>query len=289
MRIFIIGFGDIGRRVALLERKNGNEVTALARNPQEMEGISTLRADLDHPATLRDLPGGNRLIYYFAPPPAEGTVDRRMQNWLDSLSPGDPPRKIIYISTTGVYGDQRGGRVDEATPPAPRTARAKRRLDAERRLQRWSGERDVPLVILRVGGIYSRERLPIEGIRRRRPVLRREESPFSNRIHADDLARVCVAAGHRRTESTLYNVTDGQQSTMTDYFHAVADALGLPRCPEITREEAENRLSPAMLSYLDESRRVDNGKMLRELGITLRHPDLRHGLAETCSSRRGTP
>jgi len=235
LRIFIIGFGDIGRRVALLERKNGNEVTALARNPQEMEGISTLRADLDHPATLRDLPGGNRLIYYFAPPPAEGTVDRRMQNWLDSLSPGDPPRKIIYISTTGVYGDQRGGRVDEATPPAPRTARAKRRLDAERRLQRWSGERDVPLVILRVGGIYSRERLPIEGIRRRRPVLRR------------------------------------------------------PRCPEITREEAENRLSPAMLSYLDESRRVDNGKMLRELGITLRHPDLRHGLAETCSSRRGTP
>jgi len=282
LRVLIIGFGDIGRRVALLERQNGSEVTALARNPRQMEGISTLRADLDHPATLRDLPAGNCLIYYFAPPPAEGTVDRRMQNWLDSLSPEDPPRKIIYISTTGVYGDQRGSRVDEATPPAPRTARARRRLDAEQRLQRWSGERGVPVVILRVGGIYSRERLPVTAIRQRRPVLRQSESPFSNRIHADDLAHVCVAAGHRRTESTLYNVTDGQQSTMTDYFHAVADALGLPRCPEITREEAEKRLSPTMLSYLDESRRVDNGKMLRELGVTLRYRDLCSGLRKDC-------
>ncbi len=281
MNILIIGYGDIGRRVARLELKNGSDVMALARNPAPMEGVRFIRADLDHPSTLTDLSTDEGLVYYFAPPPPRGAEDSRMRNWLKRLTSGSLPRKMVYISTTGVYGDRRGGWVDEATPPNPRTDRARRRLDAERRLTRWSEEHGIPVVILRVGGIYSRERLPVERIRQHRPVLRPEEAPFSNRIHADDLALVCVTASHHRNTDagvTIYNVTDGQQSTMTDYFHAAADALGLPRCPEITRAEAEQRLSPAMLSYLNESRRVDNHKMLRELGIRLRYPNLASGL-----------
>ncbi len=279
MKILIVGHGDIGQRVARLELQHGSEVTALSRTPAPMNGLHVVPADLDRPSTLDAISCKGRLVYYFAPPPRKGTDDPRMANWLETLTPDNLPLKIVYISTTGVYGDQCGKWVDEATPPNPRTDRARRRLNAERRLTRWAEKAGVPGVILRVGGIYSRERLPVERIRQRHPVLRPEESPYSNRIHADDLARVCLAAArHRHTGVILYNVTDGQESTMTDYFHAVADALGLPRCPEISRAEAVRRISPAMRSYLDESRRIDNRKMLKELGITLRHPDLSSGL-----------
>ncbi len=292
MNILIIGYGDIGQRVARLERQNGSDVVALARDPAPMHGIRIIRANLDRPSTLADLPGNERLIYYFAPPPPRGTEDQRMRNWLKNLVSGSLPRKIVYISTTGVYGDQCGGWVNETTPPTPKTDRARRRLDAERQLTHWSAEYGIPVVILRVGGIYSQERLPVERIRQRRPVLRPEEAPFSNRIHADDLARVCITASrHQHTDAgvTIYNVTDGQQSTMTDYFHAAADALGLPRCPEITRAEAEQRLSPAMLSYLNESRRIDNHKMLRELGVRLQYPDLASGLTAVHHEENASP
>jgi len=282
LNIFIIGFGDIGRRVAQLELQTGSGVTALVRTPNQLQGIRFVPGDLDQPETLKGLPTRNSLLYYFAPPMPNGTTDQRMRNWLFGLTPGNLPHKVIYISTTGVYGDHSGAWVDETTPPRPNTARAKRRLDAEQRLNNWSETCNIPVVILRVGGIYSLERLPVEAIRQLRPVLRREEASFSNRIHADDLARVCVAAAHTRhpAGTTIYNASDGRGSTMTDYFHAIADAFGLPRCPEISRAEAEKRLSPAMLSYLNESRRIDNRKMLSELQITLGYPDITHALEE---------
>jgi len=286
LNIFIIGFGDIGQRVARLERQEGRKTTALTRTPKQLPDILFVPGDLDHPETLKKLPTGNRLVCYFAPPAAEGTTDQRMQNWLASLKPDSLPQKIIYISTTGIYGNQDGAWVDENTPPKPQTARAKRRLDVEQKLKRWSRTHNIPVVILRVAGIYSPEQLPVEAIRQRRPVLRPSEAPCSNRIHADDLARVCFAAAHHHTGTgvTIYNATDGQASTMTDYFHTIADTLGLPRCPEVTREEAEKLLSPTMLSYLNESRRIDNDKMLQELGITLRYPDLAAGLAALTES-----
>ncbi len=281
MNIFIIGFGDIGRRVAKLELQKGSEITALTRTPKQLQDIWLIQGDLDQPETLIKLPTKNSMLYYFAPPAAKGISDQRMQNWLDSLTPENLPQKIIYISTTGVYGDQRSARVDENTPPQPQTARAKRRLDAEQKLNQWSKIHNIPAVILRVAGIYSRERLPVDAVRQRRPVLHPDEAPCSNRIHADDLARVCIAASRHQTATTIYNVTDGQISTMTDYYHGIADAFGLPRCPEITRAQAQQQLSPAMLSYLDESRRIDNHKMLEELDVTLTYPNLASGLAAT--------
>ncbi len=279
MKIVIVGFGDIGRRVAKLELKNGNEVTALNRKPKRWPPVRSIKGDLDRPETLEKMPLTGSLVYYFAPPPASGTSDWRMRNWLDSLIPGHLPATVVYISTTGVYGDRGGAWVDEDTLPRPRTDRAKRRLDAEERLQQWSAVHAVPVTILRVAGIYSRDRLPIESIRRSRPVLRPEEAPYSNRIHADDLAAIGIAASRHRSGTAIYNVTDGQVSTMTDYYHCIADTFGLPRCPEITRQQAERELSPSMLSYLDESRRVDSGKVSRELGIRLQYPDLATGLA----------
>ncbi len=281
--LLIIGCGDVGSRVAAIYRERGRPVNALTRNEATAEmlsaqGIATFLGDLDQPDTLPALPGKDSLIFYFAPPPMQGEGDPRLRALLNRIRHEELPRKIIYISTSGVYGDCRGAWVTEDTPPQPSTDRARRRLAAETTLHDWEQTHGVPVVILRVGGIYGPGRLPLERIRKGTPVLREQECGYTNRIHADDLAAVCVAAAERG--HGIYNVSDGHPGTMSDYFNQVADRYGLPRPPQIGMAEAKTRLSAEMLSYLEESRRLDNGKMLRELAVSLRYPSLNQGLAD---------
>ncbi len=277
--MFIIGLGRLGKCLARHLLASGEQVMALVRQESECTGVTMILGDLDYPETLVGLPLKNRRVYYFAPPSNSGVCDTRMRHWLAGLAPEHLPEKIVYISTTGVYGDCQGRWVNEKTPPQPETDRSKRRLDAENVLRLWGMKNRVPIVVLRVSGIYGIDRLPVESIRNGCPVLRIEEAPFSNRIHEDDLLQVCLAAMDCGLAGAIYNVSDGQQTNMTDYFFAVADALGLPRPPEVGRIDAESQISPAMRSYLKESRRIDNRKMLNELRVVLRYPDLSQGLA----------
>lgn len=283
-RVFIVGCGDIGRRVARLWREDGAAVCALARSTasarrQEGLGIVPVRGDLDRPSSLSGLPTRGSLLYYLAPPPDAGDTDPRMRAFLSRIPSGEDPDKIVYMSTTGVYGDLGGGVATEETPPSPGTSRGKRRLDAESALLAWGRERSVPAVILRVAGIYGPGRLPIEKVRKGTPVPAENDSPFTNRIHSEDLARICVAAGRRGKGGAVYNVSDGHPGTITQYYNAVADLLGVRRPPAVTMAEARKALDKAMLSYLGESKRVDNRKMLQELGVELLYPDLETGLA----------
>ena len=289
--VLITGCGDIGERVAGLERSAGRRVTGLIRSEASARrlraaGIQPLMADLDVSASLRDLPVKNALIYYFAPPPGKGVTDPRMETFVSILDSSELPKRVVLISTTGVYGDCRGEWVTEDRPPNPQADRAKRRLAAETVLRRWSEKNSVPIVILRVPGIYGRGYLPEERLRARDPVLHEEESPFSNRIHADDLARACFIAGHHANPGTLYNVSDGHPTTMTDFFYRVADAFGIPHPPAITLEQARRRLGAEMLFYLAESKRIDNRRMREELGVELIYPDLATGLP-SCFDRCG--
>ncbi len=282
--IFIVGCGDIGRRVAARWQQRGIPVRGMVRQQHsasllQKQGITPVVANLDHPATLSVRPRGNTLLYYFAPPPASGREDTRMRHWLASLDPQQLPSRMVLISTSGVYGDRQGALVNEETPPNPQVDRAWRRLDAEQQLRRFGRQHRLAVVILRVGGIYAADRLPVKRIEKGVPVLHERLAPHTNRIHAEDLARVCVEAGRRGRADTVYNVSDGDESNMTAYFNTVADFLGLPRPPALGWEEAENRLSAGMLSYLRESRRLDNRRMLQEFGITLKYPDLQSGLA----------
>ena len=283
-RVLIVGCGDIGRRVARLWREEGFPVCALARSSQsarrlEVLGITPVAGDLDEPESLAGLPTKGALAYYLAPPPGRGETDPRMRAFLECIPPGEEPETIVYMSTTAVYGDLRGGWATEETPPSPSAARGMRRLDAENALLAWGRQGSVPVVILRVAGIYGPGRLPIEKVREGAPVLAGNDSPFSNRIHSEDLARVCVAAARRGTGGAVYNVSDGQPGTIAQYYCAVADLLGVPRPPTMTMAEARRVMSQAMLSYLSESKRVDNRKMREELGVTLLHPTLETGLA----------
>jgi len=283
-RVLIVGCGDIGCRVARLERLGGaQQVIGVARSGVAAtrlaaQGVELLQCDLDVARSLIQLPTHNALIYYFAPPPAQGATDSRIAAFLGAIHDDHQPQRIVLISTSGVYGNCHGAWIDETAPTNPQSERAWRRLDGEITLRSWSQQRAISSVVLRVAGIYGPQRLPIARIRQEVPVLREAEAPFSNRIHADDLARVCFAAAHKEVPAPIYNASDGNPTTMTDYFNRVADLLGLPRPPAITLLQAQQQLSPAMLSYLAESKRLDNRLMVHGLGVQPDYPDLASGL-----------
>jgi nucleoside-diphosphate-sugar epimerase len=195
-----------------------------------------------------------------------------------SIAPGEEPEKLVYLSTSGVYGGLAGEMISEETEPCPQTSRGKRRLHGERQFAAWGRERGVAVVLLRVAAIYALDRLPVSQLKSGQPVLREEEALPSNRIHADDLSRICLAALDRGRDGDIFNVSDGSPGTMTDYFNAAADRLGLPRPAQVTMEQARLTMTPLMISYFSESRLLDNRRMLKELGITLLYPDLEAGL-----------
>jgi len=282
--VLIVGCGAIGQRVAALLPASRFDVTGVVRSDESRErlataGVSAVCLDLDRlePGIDRECQSAD--IFYFAPPSPAGQQDLRMRAFLGTLQDAMPVRRIVYISTSAVYGDCQGAWITETQPINPATPRGHRRLDAEQQLLAWCQAHATQWVILRVPGIYGPGKLPLERLRKGTPVLREEDSPYTNRIHADDLAVICVAAMHGPVANTVYNVSDGHPSNMTDYFFRVADAAGLPRPPEVSREEAQAVMSPGMLSFLQDSRRMDNSKLLRDLGVELQYPDLAAGLA----------
>jgi nucleoside-diphosphate-sugar epimerase len=275
--VLIVGCGYIGRRVAALLQAQQCGVAGMVRSPDSVAELSALDidgicADLDSgvPAVAADE------IFYFAPPPRSGDRDTRMSRFLGAITA--PPRRIVYISTSAVYGDCNGAWITEQQPVNPTTDRGRRRLDAERQLTAWAEQHDTQWLVLRVPGIYGPDKLPLARLRRRLPVLREADSPWTNRIHGDDLAAICVAAMQSVHANTVYNVSDGHPGNMTDYFFRVADAAGLARPDEVSPVEAETVLSAGMLSFLNDSRRMRNDKLLRELDIELQYPDLSAGL-----------
>ena len=287
--VLIVGCGAIGRRVATLLSPGRYDVTGIVRSHESVESLakSAVRAvniDLDRPdpGMEHTLSQGchDGDIFYFAPPPPAGEQDTRMQAFLGGLPGRTGVRRIVYISTSAVYGDCHGAWITESQPLNPTTPRGQRRLDAERQLRDWCRTHAVQWIILRVPGIYGPGKLPLARLRKGTPVLREADAPYTNRIHADDLAAICVAAMHSSIANTVYNVSDGHPGNMTDYFFRVADAAGLPRPPEVSREEAQTVLSAGMLSFLQDSRRMDNSKLLNELGIQLQYPNLDAGLAD---------
>ena len=292
--IVIVGCGDIGKRVAKIWKNRGKSVFGVARSEENLNSlrqqhIHTISADLDDLASLSEFSGKltkNSLLYYFAPPPAKGVEDPRMQNFLQSLDPNNLPQHIVYISTSGVYGDHQGQSINEETLANPQVDRAKRRYHAEQLLLEYGIEHvSTSMTILRVGGIYGPGRLPLQRLKDQIPMLHENLSPQTNRIHADDLAQVCVAAANDFAAGEIYNVSDGSNSNMTEYFNTIADFCDLPRPPLVDWAEAEKSISKGMLSYLKESRHMDNSKMMSDLGIKLKYPTLKEGL-ESCFNNK---
>ena len=287
MNVLIIGCGDTGERLARLHEAAGDTVRATTRSAERHNKLQTLQQapellDLDHPPGNVQLTEAD-ILYMLVPPGGNGSHDPRMATLLQLIEQVGLPRRFVYISTTGVYGDCSGDWVTEASPRQPHSQRAWRRAAAEQQLEIWATRMAVELVILRVPGIYGPGRLPLARLERGDPVLHADEAPWSNRIHIEDLAAACALVGTHPEANGVYNVTDGRPTTMTDYFNQVADACGLTRPPQISRAEAEERFSANMLSFLNESRRIDSSRLRKELGMQLKYPDLASGLEASLS------
>lgn len=283
--LLIVGCGDIGLRVARLLRGRWRllALTSSAARCAELRaaGVLPLLGDLDVPATLARLAGVADAVLHLAPPAAAGPTDTRTAHLLQALARKRRVRRIVYGSTSGVYGDCGGARFDETRPLRPATERAQRRADAEQRL-RWYGRAlGARVTLLRIPGIYAGDRAgghPRERLARGTPVLAAGHDPFTNHIHADDLARACVAALHRGAPQRAVHVSDDSELRMGDFFDIAADLEGLPRPRRVTPEQARAELSPMQLSFLGESRRLINTRLKRELRLRLRYPTVMQGL-----------
>lgn len=295
-RLLIVGCGDVGQRVARQLQAPGAaaprlRVLALTSSPDRVEGlraqgITPLLGNLDNAATLRRLSGVATRVMHLAPPPGEGAGsgswwrDPRTVALARALRLRSLPVSLVYASTSGVYGDCQGALVPETRALAPATPRAQRRVNAERAV-RHLGRAGVRASILRIPGIYAPDRAggtPEARLRKGTPVLVAEDDVYTNHIHADDLARACLRALWKGRPQRIYNVSDQSHLKMGDYFDLAADLYGLPRPPRLPRSTAQNELPVVLLSFMSESRRLDNRRMLQELGLRLRYPTVAEGL-----------
>lgn len=269
----VVGTGYVGRRV--VERAAKGTVVGLSRSADPVLPMLE-RYDLDTGGPLPlELPARYRVLYT-VPPAESGEADPRLEALLERLDP--PPAAFVYISTTGVYGDRGGARVDESVPVRPETDRARRRVAAETRLAAWSSGHGVRPVVLRAPGIYGPGRLALDRLRAGEPVLREADAGPGNRIHVDDLVRCCMAALGNEEAQGIFNVGDGDHRSAAWFAAEVARQAGLPAPPMISFTEAERQFSPMRMSFLRESRRIDTTRMRRVLGVTPRYANAEDGI-----------
>lgn len=287
MRTVIFGCGDVGRRIVSQLVKidvKANTIVGLVNSIASQRKAAQLNVD----ANMIDLDMAlyNEIncchqanVYYTIAPQKSGVEDLRTNAALAVFESNDiTPTKVVLISTTGVYGDCDGEWVNESSETRPQTDRGKRRLSSERQWLEWGAKNKVAVSILRAPGIYANSRIPKSRIEKRIPVVSENECGFTNRIHADDLARACITAMQKAEHGAIYNATDGKPGKISEYLQAAAKVLELPALPEISMQQAQQELSSGMLSYLSESRKISNQKLLTELEFELLYPDFREGL-----------
>jgi nucleoside-diphosphate-sugar epimerase len=284
-RLLIVGCGDVGLRVAqvLPNRVRVLALTSSANRTAELRarGITPLRGNLDDRRSLQRLAGLAHRVLHLAPPPGEGWRDPRTLALIRVLRQGTAPGSLVYGSTSGVYGDCQGAIATETRATNPDTPRARRRIDAESSVRFLGRSAGVRSSILRIPGIYAPDRVggtPRARLEKGTPVLRAEDDVYTNHIHADDLARACIAALWHGQPQRVYNANDDTTLKMGDYFDLAADLYGLPRPPRIGRDAAPSQLPLMLLSFMSESRRLDNTRLTCELGLRLRYPTVETGL-----------
>ena len=284
-RVLLVGCGDVGLRVAgLLRGRVGLlALTSSASRLAELRvsGITPLLGNLDQLASLKHLAGLATRVIHLAPPPGAGWQDPRTQVLLQVLRRCALPQSLVYGSTSGVYGDCQAQIAIETRAVNAGTERALRRIDAENAVRRYGLVTAVRSSILRIPGIYAPDRIggtPRERLQKGTPVLQASDDVYTNHIHADDLARACVAALWRGKPQRVYNVNDDTCLKMGDYVDLAADLYGLPRPPRVSRSAAKAQLSAMLLSFMSESRCMDNTRLKSELRLRLMYPTVLEGL-----------
>lgn len=292
--LVVIGCGDVGLRLIAqrIGRPDRLRIIATARRADQLEAIRRLGAlpfacNLDDRHSLFRLAALSNQLIHLAPPPSDGPDDRRTRLLTALYGQSATRRRIChqplarwaYISTTGVYGDCQGAEIDETHPLRPSNLRSARRIAAEQTLRDFGRRTGAQLALLRAPGIYAENRLPVERLKQGQPALVPEEDVYTNHIHADDLAQAAWVALRRARGGRAFNICDDTDLKMGDYFDTIADALQLPRPPRMSRGEVAARVSPMMLSFMSDSRRLSNLRMKRELRLRLKVPHVQALLA----------
>lgn len=183
---------------------------------------------------------------------------------------------IGYLSTIGVYGDQNGTWIDEATPTAPTNARTRQRVEIEEAWLQLGRDSGKPVQIFRLSGIYGPGRNAITKLRAGTANRLIKPGQVFNRIHVDDIAGVLMASLAQPRQGAIYNVTDDEPGPPQDVITLAAELTGLTPPPEVPFEQA--KLSPMAASFYGESKRVSNALVKREFGYAFRYPTYREAL-----------
>ena len=277
-RILIVGCGDVGQRMLPILVKSFKVFVLTSQTEKfhlfRQAGAIPILGNLDDQQTLSRLSQIATTVIHLAPPNPSGVEDLRTKALIQVLSKGGRVQRFIYISTTGVYGDCEGRQISELTPARPQNLRAVRRVDAEKRLRAWASLQGISVVILRVPGIYAGNRLPLERLQKGTPALIAQDDVYTNHIHADDLARLTILCIFRGGSQRIFNACDDTELKMADYFDLVADNRKLPRPPRVDKETLKTMVSPQLLSFMQESRRISNER-LREIGFKFIYPTVK--------------
>lgn len=283
-RIVVAGCGQVG--LTLLSLKFKAHFTATYRLSDELEAkrqtiaqhhAKPLCVDLTNRQHLRRLSSLAQRWIWLAPPNPQATADNSLRHLILALAArrniGNKASPVVsYVSTTGVYGQAFGQWIDERSPIAPQTDRAKRRVQAEQQL-RIGLKHGISIHILRAPGIYSATRLPLERIRQGTPALLPSEDAYSNHIHELDLARLTLWSNYKAGTYRVINACDQYPCKMGDYFDLIADAFKLPRPPRLPKAEVQQQVSPAIWSFMCESRRITS-RVQTKLGFRLHYPSV---------------
>jgi nucleoside-diphosphate-sugar epimerase len=283
-RVLIVGCGNVGLRIVAQTQHKFALIGSNRNASSEVRtaGARALALDLDAPPSRRKRVAALAdWVIYLAPPPNQGATDPRLARFLAAWRTTARPKRLAYVSTSGVYGDCDGAWVNESRPVNPESDRAKRRVRAEQHV-RSAGAFSlcgIASMILRAPGIYSAASLPIERLKAGTPALPPEQDVYTNHIHADDLARICIAALLRTRHNRTVNASDDSQMKMGEYFDSVAQAFDLPHAPRLPAAELKAAVSPMLWSFMRESRRLENTRLKKELRVRLHYPTVHEGIA----------
>jgi nucleoside-diphosphate-sugar epimerase len=287
MKLFAFGLGYAARRV--LERLPGVEASGATRDPEtargwRRDGVAAWAVDdrSTRPALEAALRGADALLVS-APPDEDG--DPALRRFGAAIAAAPALARVVYFSSVGVYGDRDGAWVDESSAPAPSSLRAGRRLAAEREWRAFGEERGAPVDILRLAGIYGPGRNALERLQRGEARRIVKPGQVFNRIHVDDVAAVTIRLIEAGGPGGLWNVADEEPAPPQDLIVFAAKLIGVAPPPE--EDFALARLTPMARSFYDDNRRVDVGKLRRELGYRWLYPTYRDGLRALAAAGEG--
>jgi nucleoside-diphosphate-sugar epimerase len=287
MKLFAFGLGYAARRV--LARLAGVEASGATRDPEtarawRRDGVAAWAVDdpAARPALEAALRGADTLLVS-APPDENG--DPALQRLGAAIAAAPALARVVYLSSVGVYGDRGGAWVDESSAPAPGSPRARRRLAAEGDWRAFGEGRGASVDVLRLAGIYGPGRNALEKLQRGEARRIVKPGQVFNRIHVDDVAAIAVRLIEAGEPGGLWNVADEEPAPPQDVIVFAAELIGVAPPPE--EDFAFARLTPMARSFYDDNRRIDVGKLRRELGYRWLHPSYRDGLRALAAAGEG--